>query len=460
MNDLDPFGVARQISQGGCDIVYRGLDVGGDGALHVSESASSTLGSMPAETTTLDLPPAVTRRLNADIDPFEVGRRSGLLWNRGDFCLAGLGEAARLRVERPDGAASAAATLALLAGDDEVGVAGTGPVAFGAFPFDRTEQGELILPEVVVGRSGDGQRWVTTFGDGTDGAERVTDALSSDPVTVAQPSRFDLRSGLTPEVWRDEVVAVARDRIRAGELTKMVLARELILETDAPVDAGLVLDRLRQSFGSAIVFAVDGFIGASPELLVSRQRDVVRAHPLAGTAPRSSDPAADQHMGAGLLASTKDRTEHRITIDWLLDTLLPFCSYVDAEPEPTLVSLANVHHLGTRVEGRLSSPPASVLELVAALHPTPAVGGDPRDRALAGIAELEQADRGRYAGPTGWVDGAGNGAFAVSVRSAQLDGMTTRLFAGVGVVADSDPEAELAETRAKFQAMLSALIRP
>ena len=161
-----------------------------------------------------------------------------------------------------------------------------------------------------------------------------------------------------------------------------------------------------------------------------------------------------------MLSSEKDRWEHRITIDWLLEELLPFCSYVDAEPEPSIVTMANVHHLGTLVEGRLSSPAAPVLELVAALHPTPAVGGQPAKAALALIDELEQAERGRYAGPTGWVDGNGNGQFAVAIRSAQLNGTETRLFAGVGVVADSDPTAELAETRAKFRAMLGALIVP
>ena len=263
---------------------------------------------------------------------------------------------------------------------------------------------------------------------------------------------------MPPDVWRDDVVTPVRDRIRAGELVKAVLARELIVTADRPIDTARVIRRLHQRFGTAVVFALDGFVGASPELLVSRSRDVVKAHPLAGTAARSSDPQVDGRLAAGLLASDKDHIEHRITIDWLLDTLLPFCSYVDAEPEPTLVSLANVHHLGTRVQGRLSSPPASVLELVEALHPTPAVGGDPQGLALELIARYERADRGRYAGPVGWVDGDGNGAFAVAIRSAEISGPTARVFAGVGVVADSDPQAELAETRAKFQAMLGALL--
>ncbi|MDH3682035.1 MAG: isochorismate synthase [Acidimicrobiia bacterium] len=419
---------------------------------------------------------SITVRLDVDLDPFELGSRSGLLWSRahsGDPVplLAGIGEALRIPLSRPGGATEAQARLAGLAGPNDLTGPGTGPVAFGALPFDRSSPGELLVPEIVIGRGVDGRRWLTIVGDGSVG---VDDALERSRATLdggtaggaqaglptPQPTSYDLRSQVGPEVWRDGIVATARDRIRAGGLQKVVLARELVLRTDAPIDRTAVLDRLQATFPSAILFAVDGFLGASPELLVGRHGDVVRAHPLAGTAPRSSDPAADQVLAAGLLSSTKDRWEHQITIDWLLDGLLPFCSYVDAEPEPSLVSLANVHHLGTLVEGRLSSPSASVLELVAALHPTPAVGGDPQVEALGLIAEIERTDRGRYAGPVGWVDAEGNGSFAVGIRSAEIDGLEARLFAGVGVVADSEPEAELAETRAKFRAMLGAMVQP
>jgi menaquinone-specific isochorismate synthase len=188
--------------------------------------------------------------------------------------------------------------------------------------------------------------------------------------------------------------------------------------------------------------------------------DVVRAQPLAGTAPRGGDPASDARLAASLLASTKDREEHRITIDSLHDVLLPFCSYLDEEPEPSIVAVANVQHLATTVEGRLSNPPASALELASVLHPTPAVGGDPKDAALACIREEEGLDRGRYAGPVGWSDAAGNGRWAVGIRSAEVEGPIARVFAGNGIVADSDPTTELAETRAKLQAMLGAIVRP
>jgi menaquinone-specific isochorismate synthase len=415
---------------------------------------------------------SITARVDADLDPVAIGARSGLLWCRaaaGDPvpALAGLGEAVRIEFERPGGAIAAQRALAELAGPNEVSGPATGPVAFVASPFDPDAGGELLVPEIVVGRGADGRRWLTIVGDGSlsveDAIGRALAAAVAGSVessAAPQPTRFDIRSVVPPEIWRDEIVAAARDRIRSGALDKAVLARELVLRTDHPIDPASVIERLRVTFPSSMVFLVDGFVGASPELLVARHGDVVRAHPLAGTAPRSSDPANDGRLAAELLASTKNRWEHRITIDWFLDGLLPFCSYVDAEPEPSIVSLANVHHLGTLVEGRLSSPPVSVLELVAALHPTPAVGGDPQRVALDLIGELERAERGRYAGPVGWVDGAGNGAFAVGIRSAELAGDQARFFAGVGVVAGSDPEAELAETRAKFQTMLGALIRP
>jgi isochorismate synthase len=218
-----------------------------------------------------------------------------------------------------------------------------------------------------------------------------------------------------------------------------------------------VLRRLHDAYPTCFVFSLPRLVGASPELLVSRHDDVVRSEPMAGTTRRSPDPTVDAALAAELLASHKDRIEHQITIDMAHDTLLPWCSYLDAEAEPHVVGVANVHHLATAVEGRLSRPLPSVLELVHALHPTPAVCGDPREVASQLIAKYERLDRGCYAAPVGWVDAQGNGEFAVGVRSAEILGAEARLFAGVGVVADSDPEAELAETRVKLQAMLGAI---
>jgi menaquinone-specific isochorismate synthase len=187
----------------------------------------------------------------------------------------------------------------------------------------------------------------------------------------------------------------------------------------------------------------------------------VRSHPLAGTAPRTGDPTTDARLAAGLIASVKDQVEHRVVIDVVHDTLLPWCSYLDWEAEPSIVAVANVQHLGTTVEGRLSEPAPNVLELVTALSPTPALGGHPRDAALRLIAEVEGLDRGRYGGAVGWVDADGNGTWAVAIRCAELspDRHQARLFAGGGIVAGSDPLNELSETQAKLQAMLSAIVR-
>lgn len=331
------------------------------------------------------------------------------------------------------------------------------PVAFGALPYDRRTSGRFVVPEVLHGRTADGDRWLTRVGVADQRPPEST-ATRPEAETATAASELSVRSMRPAQEWCASV-ETARDRIRAGELTKVVLAREIELRADVPFDAATIWTRLREVHPGALCFAVDGFVGASPELLVSRLGSTVRAQPMAGTTPRSGHPELDQRLAGELLGSEKNRVEHQITIDAVHDALLGWCSYLDAEPSPSVVPAGPVQHLATMVEGRLSSPEPSVLELVAALHPTPAVGGWPTEAAVALQDELEGADRGRYAGPVGWVDRDGNGAFAVGIRSVQLDGTAARLFAGVGVVADSDPAAELTESRSKAQALLSALVR-
>lgn len=493
-NHVEPVRIRSQIAENRKEFIGAGDRLSREGLFH----SPIIFGPLPRCTLCsvddLSNLVSVTLRVDIDLPVLQVGARSGLLWIRDRTQFAGIGRAAEVAFERPHGFKEAMDALKTIRSVDEVQLPGTGPMAFAALDFDPTADGELIIPEILLGVGANGERWITVTGDaetspfasafasasdrGSGGGEALADGPESEEVvnqvsaaikgTIADygndralsPTAFNLSSVLPPETWRDDIVGVARQRIADGELDKAVLARELVLNSDQPVDQAVVVERLAEAFPTAALFSVDNFIGASPELLVSRHRDVVRAHPLAGTAPRGSDPRSDQALAAGLLASSKDRWEHQITINWLLDTLLPFCSYVDAEPEPTIVSLANVHHLGTRVEGRLSSPSAPVLELVAALHPTPAVGGDPQKEALELISEIELTDRRRYAGPTGWFDSDGNGEFAVAVRSAEFESDTVRLYAGVGVVADSDPQAELDETRSKFRAILGALLRP
>jgi isochorismate synthase len=390
---------------------------------------------------------ARTRQIDHDADLVHLGH-VGVVFEQGGVGLAGYGTA--LRIDSP---AEVEAALASIEVDDEVGLPGTGPVAFGALPFTGT--GSLVVPSTIVGIAEDGTQWVTDIGPpGADVSRSAPDGGGGGRATT-----FTVRPARDPQEWM-QAVQDAVDEMRAGRYQKVVLAREVFVEADADIDVMDVLRRLRAAYPTAFVFHIDGFLGASPELLVSRQGDVVRSHPMAGTTPRTGDPDADARAAAALLASTKDRAEHQITIDTVLDALLPFCSYVDSEPEPSIVSLANVQHLASMCEGRLSSPPASVLTLVDALHPTPAVCGFPRDLARDAIARLEGFDRGRYAGTVGWVDRNGNGRWAVSIRCAEVTGPSARLFAGNGIVADSKPYLELQETRAKLNALLSALVRP
>jgi isochorismate synthase len=400
---------------------------------------------------------AVTRRVDGDLDLLAAAGDDGVVFERERIGLAGRGVAARATVDEVDG------VLAAIEVDDEVGLPGCGPVAFGALPFARSAwaTAELVVPSVVWGRAENGTRWVTTVAPDADGeagpAVPAVEALVLDP--AAEPTRFAVEPALAPEAWCD-LVAAATKAISEGAFDKVVLAREIDVVADRPFSVPAVLSRLRAAYPTCFVTHVEGYVAASPELLVSRSGDVVRAHPMAGTAPRGGDAATDNRLAAGLLASPTYRHEHQITIDEVHDTLLGWSSYVDYEAEPSVVAVANVQHLATLVEGRLSHPAPSVLELVRALHPTPAVCGRPREAAEAFIAGNEGFDRRRYAGTYGWVDAHGNGQWAVGIRCAELDGPRARVIAGNGLVADSDPPTELRETRAKLQAMLGALVRP
>ena len=326
-------------------------------------------------------------------------------------------------------------------------------------PFEpaRHHEAVLVVPALLVGVDAEGTRWVTQVFGGAD----EPPAVSVAPRPRPRAQRFAV-GPLTPVERYLAAVTRARDAVRDDSLLKAVIAREVEVTSDEPIDVHAVLLRLRASFGSSHRYSVDGLVGASPELLVQVRGDVLRSHPLAGTAPRTGDPATDEAVAARLIASTKDQVEHRVVIDMIHDTLLPWCSYLDWEPEPSIVTVANVQHLGTAMEGRLSDPRPNVLELVRALSPTPALGGFPRDEALSLIADAEGFARGRYGGAVGWVDGHGDGTWAVTIRCAEFsaDRRRARLVAGGGIVAASDPDLELAETQAKLQAMLSAIVRP
>jgi menaquinone-specific isochorismate synthase len=259
-------------------------------------------------------------------------------------------------------------------------------------------------------------------------------------------------------------VRAALAEIKSGRLDKVVLAREVTVHANRALRQADLVGRLRALHPSCATFAIDGFIGASPELLISRRGAEIASQPLAGTAARSGDLDTDRRAEKALLASAKERSEHRVVVDTIASALAPVVEHLEVPKEPTIFELRNVSHLGTLVTGMLAKRDGgswpSALELVGLLHPTPAVAGTPVDLAIEYLAKLEEIDRDRYAGPVGWVDANGDGEWHLGIRSAIVAGSSARLFAGVGIVADSDPEAELAETQLKLQAFLAAAVRP
>lgn len=396
---------------------------------------------------------ARTKDLDTPVDLLSVAGEQGVLFETADWGMAGRGVAQRLRIDFSLATLRTALWQVQTALRSIDGGAGTPPVAFVAIPFVGTEPLLAIVPEVTVTRAGD-ECSVTTVGEGELAFPSFPPPTLSDP-----PSSYRLVSSRPPKDWRLAVEEAVR-RLTAGEIGKVVLAREVVVEAESPFSQVAALQHLRRSYPSAYRFVIDGFLGASPELLVGRDGREVHARPLAGTLPRKVDVVADQAQMTALLHSEKNRSEHRYLSDMMRETLAPFCTRLDVPLAPEVVSLANVHHLATPVHGVLTDPGTSVLELVAALHPTPAVAGVPTAAAIDVIAELEQMDRGRYAGAVGWVDADGNGSFAVAIRCAQLRGDRAQLYAGCGIVAASSPERELEETQWKLQPMLTALVRP
>ncbi len=352
--------------------------------------------------------------------------------------------------------------------DDRVRVRGSGPVAFGTFTFDASSDGSvLIVPRVVLGRDGRGQAWLTVVSRGDDPPKPPCDwgdpspqtPLGGDdpPIPPLAPLRWREGSLAGPR-W-ERAVAEAVAAIRAGDLRKVVLARDVFATAAEPVDARIVLQRLAARYPDCFTFACDGLVGATPELLIRRAGREVSALVLGGTAPRGGDPAQDQALGEELLASAKNTEEHLYAVESIREALEPLCEALDVEARPALLKFPNLQHLGTRVRGTLAGggTPKSALALAAAVHPPAAVCGTPAGAALDLIRELEHMDRERYAGPVGWVDAEGNGEWGIAIRCAQLTGRTARLFAGCGIVAGSDPAAELAETLVKLQPMRGAL---
>jgi menaquinone-specific isochorismate synthase len=307
----------------------------------------------------------------------------------------------------------------------------------------------VVVPRVVVGRGG-GRTWVTEFAGGA----------AVQPVRPVRPGgALRYVDGELPVGGYRAAVAEAVRRMRAGGPAKAVLAHDLRAVADAPLDPRFLLGGLARRYPSCWAFAVDGLVGATPELLLRRSGATVASRVLAGTVWSDAvDPADPATLTRRLLASGKDRREHALAVESLASALRPLCAELDVPGEPDVLTLPNVSHLSTDVHGKLDrDDPATLLRLVAAVHPTAAVGGTPRAAALALIAELETMDRGRYTGPVGWMDADGDGELGIALRCAQLDGPVARLFAGCGIVPDSQPDSEVREAAAKLRPVREAL---
>ena len=408
-----------------------------------------------------------------DIDPWSLAADDGIVLADGGRVLIGLGTA--LRLDLPGGLAhpdGAVADLAAIPCDDRLPSGSTElrPVlAFGALPFDRHRATGLTVPAVLYCREPDGSEWVTVATGPEGSLDQAPDALRARLVARARASRPDDGPGDWQVLPRcsdaefEDRVARAVAAVHRHEVAKVVLARRVDVVADRAPDVAAVLRRWAALEPSCTLFSLptpDGrFVGASPELLVERSGARFRSRPLAGTTDRVH--GADSALPAALLESAKDTEEHRLVVDAIREALAPWSEDLDVPAHPQLVHLRNITHLGTTIEGTLRAGSdgriPDTLQLVSLLHPTPAVGGVPRQAALGLIEELEDGSRGQYAGPVGWMDGAGDGRFVVGIRAMTVDAGSVALTAGVGIVSDSRPEVELRETGLKFAAVFDAL---
>lgn len=380
-----------------------------------------------------------------------------LAWVHGGDGIVGWGRTARFETSGSSRFADAAQWWRELSSHaivrDDVEVPGSGLVAFGSFTFtDDAEGSTLVVPEIVVGRR-EGVTWVTVIGTG------ITALPDVSPTSVpAEPVGTTFADGPVDSLTWQGIVAEAVSRIADDQLDKVVLARDLVATLDEPLDVRAPLTRLAAEYPSCWTFHIDGFFGSTPEMLVRLERGLVTSRVLAGTIRRTGDDTHDLALAGSLARSSKDLEEHEYAVRSVADALAPHCTNMFVPETPFVLHLPNVMHLATDVTGVMKNG-ASALTLAASLHPSAAVGGTPTDEAVRLIAEIELLDRARYAGPVGWIDARGDGEWGIGLRSAQVegDGRTVRLFAGCGIVADSVPADELAESNAKLIPVRDAL---
>lgn len=328
---------------------------------------------------------------------------------------------------------------------------GTGPVLFTSFSFDRNQESVLVIPKVIVGQKGT-QSWITWIGE-------ESQPVLNEKLLQHPHKAFTYGDGsISSTAWKERVSEAIR-RIEKTEVDKVVLARDLLATTTSEIDARPILKKLAAEYPSTWTFAVAGLVGATPELLLRLSRGMVTSRVLAGTIPKTGDDEGDLALAGSLARSSKDLEEHEYAVRSVADALEPFCSSTNVPESPFVLHLANVMHLATDVTGALNETKQRVdaFTLLKSLHPSAAVCGTPRNIAFDIIDEIEGMNRGRYAGPVGWIDASGDGELGIALRTGQISGNEIRIFAGCGIVAGSNPDKELEESAAKMIPMKSAL---
>ena len=403
--------------------------------------------------------PLTTELLGAHspLSQITTDRELSASWIRGGDGLIGFGEWRSTTVTGPDRFKVARKwwheQISELTIHNNVHGSGTGPILFTSFSFDESGESRLVIPEIMVGQRA-GKSWITWIGEG-DSPRLGTLTESHTPQALSwQPGT------LSDSEWKTRV-ATAVSQIKAGELDKVVLARDLIATAAEPIPLRALMTRLENEYPSTWLYLVSNLVGATPELLVRLSKSLVTSRVLAGTIRKTGDEARDLALAGSLAKSSKDLEEHEYAVRSVADALAPYCSSTNVPDAPFVLHLANVMHLATDVTGVVneSATPVDIFTIISSLHPSAAVCGTPTAKAKSVINELEEMDRSRYAGPVGWIDARGDGEIGIALRCGEFssDRKSIRLFAGCGIVAGSDPEQELAESQAKLAPMRTAL---
>lgn len=400
--------------------------------------------------------PVTTTRLGEHLPLLELlPDAKPFSWVRGGDGMVGWGVFAQTTVKGTDRFAQARnwwhQQLEKFAVTDSVHITGTGPILFTSFSYSEEDESVLIIPQVVVGMKG-GKSWITWIG------EQAQPPLRQTPEVLSAPAYSWSNGTISTDQWKENI-SIAVEKIQEEKIEKVVLARDLNALASTSIDPRLILRNLAEQYPSTWCFCVEGLIGATPELLLRLTRGMVTSRVLAGTISKTGDDEKDLARSASLARSSKDLEEHVYAVRSVVESLSHFCSSTNVPDSPFVLHLANVMHLATDVTGVISESAHHVdtFAILAKLHPSAAVCGTPTQSANAMILELEGISRGRYAGPVGWIDARGDGELGIALRCGEIAGNSIRLFAGCGIVAESDPDKELAESQVKFAPMIDAL---